>query len=49
MAKTRTSLAATLVGGLMNARWMDEVQLMVNSLVLGGCKALFQDVRNGAR
>jgi dihydrofolate reductase len=36
---------ATLVGSLMNARWMDEVQLMVNSLVLGGCKALFKDVK----
>jgi dihydrofolate reductase len=36
---------ATLVGSLMTSGWMDEVQLMVNSLVLGGCKTLFKDVK----
>jgi dihydrofolate reductase len=35
---------ATLVGSLMNAGLIDEVQLMVNPLLLGGGKALFKDV-----
>jgi dihydrofolate reductase len=36
---------ATLVGSLMNAGLVDEVQLMVNPLLLGGGKALFKDVK----
>jgi dihydrofolate reductase len=36
---------ATLVGSLMNAGLIDEVQLMINPLVLGGGKALFKDVK----
>ena len=36
---------ATLVSSLMNAGLIDEVQLMVNPLVLGGGKALFKDVK----
>ena len=36
---------ATLVGSLMNAGLIDEVQLMVNPLILGGGKALFKDVK----
>jgi dihydrofolate reductase len=36
---------ATLVGSLMNASSIDEVQLMINPLVLGGGKALFKDVK----
>jgi len=36
---------ATLVGTLMNAGLIDEVQLMVCPLVLGGGKALFKDVK----
>jgi dihydrofolate reductase len=35
---------ATLVGSLVNAGLIDETQLMVNPLVLGGGKALFKDV-----
>lgn len=35
---------ATLVSSLMNAGLIDEVQLMVNPLLLGGGKALFKDV-----
>jgi len=37
---------ATLVGSLMNTGLIDEVQLMVCPLVLGGGKALFKDVKN---
>jgi dihydrofolate reductase len=37
--------SATLVSSLMNAGLIDEVQLMVNPLVLGGGKALFKDVK----
>jgi len=36
---------ATLVGSLMNAGLIDEVQLTVNPLILGGGKALFKDVK----
>ena len=36
---------ATLVGSLMNAGLIDEVQLMVNPLILGGGKTLFKDVK----
>lgn len=36
---------ATLVGSLMNAGLIDEVQLLVNPLILGGGKALFKDVK----
>ena len=35
----------TLVGSLMNAGLIDEVQLMVTPLVLGGGKSLFKDVK----
>jgi dihydrofolate reductase len=35
---------ATLVSSLMNADLIDEVQLLVNPLILGGGKALFKDV-----
>jgi dihydrofolate reductase len=37
---------ATLVGSLMNAGLIDELQLMVNPLILGGGKALFKDVKD---
>jgi dihydrofolate reductase len=36
---------ATLVGSLMNASLIDEVQLIVNPLFLGSGKALFKDVK----
>jgi len=36
---------ATLVGSLMNAGWIDEIQLMVNPIILGCGKALFKDVK----
>jgi dihydrofolate reductase len=36
---------ASLVGSLMNAGLIDEVQVMVNPLILGGGKALFKDVK----
>jgi dihydrofolate reductase len=36
---------ATLVSSLMNTGLIDEVQLMVNPLILGGGKALFKDVK----
>jgi dihydrofolate reductase len=36
---------ATLVSSLMKAGLIDELQLMVNPLVLGGGKALFKDVK----
>jgi dihydrofolate reductase len=36
---------ATLVGSLMNAGLVDEIQLMINPLLLGGGKALFKDVK----
>ena len=36
---------ATLVGSLMNHRLIDELRLVVSPIVLGGGKALFQDVR----
>jgi dihydrofolate reductase len=36
---------ATLVSSLMNAGLIDELQLMVNPLILGGGKALFKDVK----
>src|SRR6266550_1005725 len=36
---------ATLVGSLLNAGLIDEVQLTVNPLILGGGKALFKDVK----
>lgn len=36
---------ATLVSSLMNVGLIDEVQLMVNPLILGGGKALFKDVK----
>jgi dihydrofolate reductase len=36
---------ATLVGSLMNADLIDEIQLVINPLLLGGGKALFKDVK----
>jgi dihydrofolate reductase len=36
---------ATLVSNLMNLGLIDELQLMVNPLILGGGKALFKDVK----
>jgi dihydrofolate reductase len=36
---------ATLVSSLMNAGLIDELQLLVNPLILGGGKALFKDVK----
>ena len=36
---------ATLVSSLMNAGLIDELQLMVNPIILGGGKALFKDVK----
>lgn len=36
---------ATLVGSLMNASLIDEVQLIVNPLLLGGGRGLFKDVK----
>src|SRR5262245_38610908 len=36
---------ATLVSNLMNAGLIDELQLLVNPLILGGGKALFKDVK----
>jgi len=35
----------TLVGSLMNAGLIDEIQLMVNPIILGCGKALFKDVK----
>jgi dihydrofolate reductase len=35
---------ATLVSSLMNLGLIDELQLLVNPLILGGGKALFKDV-----
>jgi dihydrofolate reductase len=37
---------ATLVSSLMNLGLIDELQLLVNPLILGGGKALFEDVKN---
>jgi dihydrofolate reductase len=36
---------ATLVSSLMNLGLIDELRLMVNSIILGGGKALFKDVK----
>ena len=36
---------ATLVSSLMNLGLIDELQLMVNPLILGGGKAFFKDVK----
>jgi dihydrofolate reductase len=36
---------ATLISSLMNLGLIDELQLMVNPLILGGGKALFKDVK----
>jgi dihydrofolate reductase len=36
---------ATLVSSLMNLGLIDELQLMVNPLILGGGKALLKDVK----
>ena len=36
---------ATLVSNLMNLGLIDELQLTVNPLILGGGKALFKDVK----
>ena len=36
---------ATLVSSLMNLRLIDELQLMVNPLILGGGKTLFKDIK----
>ena len=36
---------ATLVSSLMNAKLIDELELTVNPIVLGGGKALFKDVK----
>jgi dihydrofolate reductase len=35
----------TLVSNLMNAGLIDELRLMISSLILGGEKALFKDVK----
>ena len=37
---------ATLVSSLMNAGLVDEIQLLVNPIILGGAKALFKDVKD---
>jgi dihydrofolate reductase len=37
---------ATLVSSLMNFGLIDEIQLLVNPLILGGGKALFKDVKD---
>jgi dihydrofolate reductase len=37
---------ATLVSSLMNLGLIDEIQLLVNPLILGGGKALFKDVKD---
>lgn len=37
---------ATLVSSLMNQGMIDEVQLLVNPIILGGGKALFKDVKD---
>jgi dihydrofolate reductase len=37
---------AALVSSLMNLGLIDELQLMVNPLILGGGKALFKDVKD---
>jgi dihydrofolate reductase len=37
---------ATLVSSLMNLCLIDEIQLLVNPLILGGGKALFKDVKD---
>jgi dihydrofolate reductase len=37
---------ATLVSSLMNQAMIDEVQLLVNPIILGGGKALFKDVKD---
>jgi dihydrofolate reductase len=36
---------ATLVCSLMNQRLIDELRLVVHPIILGGGKALFQDVK----
>jgi dihydrofolate reductase len=36
---------AAVVSSLMNLRLIDEIQLLVNPLILGGGKALFKDVK----
>jgi dihydrofolate reductase len=36
---------ATLISSLMNLGLIDEIQLMINPLILGGGKALFKDVK----
>lgn len=35
---------ATLISSLINVSLIDELQLLVNPLILGGGKALFKDV-----
>jgi dihydrofolate reductase len=37
---------ATLISSLMNLGLIDEIQLLVNPLILGGGKALFKDVKD---
>jgi dihydrofolate reductase len=37
---------ATLVSSLMNLGLVDEIQLLVNPIILGGGKALFKDVKD---
>ena len=37
---------ATLVSSLMNLGLVDEIQLVVNPIILGGGKALFKDVKD---
>jgi dihydrofolate reductase len=37
---------ATRVSSLMNLCLIDEIQLLVNPLILGGGKALFKDVKD---
>jgi dihydrofolate reductase len=42
--KQRT-YGSALVSGLMNLGLVDEIQLLVNALILGGGKALFKDMK----
>src|SRR5919197_4034907 len=37
---------ATLIGSLMNHGLVDEIQLLVNPIILGGGRALFKDVKD---
>jgi dihydrofolate reductase len=37
---------ATLISSLLNQGMIDEIQLLVNPIILGGGKALFKDVKD---